>query len=266
MIGVYEDKNINNGKKILIYNPSSYNKAFYIKYRINNITVKHNDIGELSWEIIGEEFNEPIENFKATIHIPTNTNINAWVHGDAYGKINIIDNETVFITTTNLNSNTPIDVRITFDSNVINQSNKTTNTNALDKIILYETNNQNKTTEEQIASQYIKNLEVNLERYYYETAFDYISNISDQNIRDKYLNKLSELKSLLDKKEEQNAIEAIEKINISPTYPNYKYAMTKILTLDNEITKSNLLIKLTTTEELIKKEEIKKEIINYFGF
>ena len=45
--GVYELSNKTNGISLKIYNPSSKDKAFYVKFKLKNIAVLHNDIGEL---------------------------------------------------------------------------------------------------------------------------------------------------------------------------------------------------------------------------
>ena len=56
--GVYTQSNIASGVDMLIYNPSSKNRAFYVEYTINNIAVKWNDIGELNWTMFSDEQKE----------------------------------------------------------------------------------------------------------------------------------------------------------------------------------------------------------------
>ena len=93
--GVYTENYKSNGKSILIYNPSKENKAFYLKYVVKNISIKHNDVAEIGWNTIGNEFRESIANLEITLHIPGNKNVRAWAHGPLNGNVNIIDSETV---------------------------------------------------------------------------------------------------------------------------------------------------------------------------
>ena len=54
--GVYDYDTTSTGKDIMIYNPSRKNKSFYLKYRLNNMAILFNDVGELGWNVIGNAF------------------------------------------------------------------------------------------------------------------------------------------------------------------------------------------------------------------
>ncbi len=142
--GVYTVDDENYGNRILMYNPSSYHKAFYIKYRILNMAIRHNDVGEIGWNIVGNALTESVGNLKGYLHFPGNTNIRVWGHGPLNGSVQIMNSETVYASIQNLSSYRAIDVRATFDLDVIKDSKKETNVNALDKIILYEINLANR--------------------------------------------------------------------------------------------------------------------------
>lgn len=270
--GVYTvDSNLN-GKSVLIYNPSSYNNAFYIKYIIKNIAIKHNDVAEIGWNVIGNKLSESVANLKVTLHIPNNQNIKAWAHGPLNGNVKIIDSETVEFTITGLSSYRAIDIRATFDLNVINESTKTTNTDALEKIILYETDkaeqaNYERQNKQKIiindATRKLNSFEVNITRYNYQYALATINKIEDNNIKTELMNKLITLKNELDILEEQEAREELEFALRYPTYYNYKSLQEKIEILDNIEVKTELLIGLKKVEKLIKIEEKKLEKTNY---
>lgn len=269
--GVYEESIETNGKSLLIYNPSSEKKAFYIKYRIKNIAIRHNDVAELGWNIFNDNSSESIGNLKLTLHIPNNTNAKAWAHGPLNGNVEIVDNETILVTITNLSSYRAIDVRTTFDLEVINKSTKTTNVAALDKIILYETDQaaqanyerENKELiNQQNALEYLNRFEINLTRYNYEYALEYINKITDGNVKNEYLNRLKGLKVLLDVEEEKIAKSSLEYAQYYPDYYNYENAKEKIETLDNLELKKNLLEELKQVAEIIKRDELKKEKTN----
>lgn len=269
--GVYEESIEPNGKSLLIYNPSSKKKAFYIKYRIKNIAIRHNDVAELGWNIFNDNSSESVGNLKLTLHIPNNNNAKAWAHGPLNGNVEIVDDETILVTITNLSSYSAIDVRTTFDLEVINKSTKITNVAALDKIILYENDQaaqanyerENKELiNQQNALEHLNRFEINLTRYNYEYALEYINKITDENVKNEYLKRLKELKVLLDIEEEKIAKSSLESAQYYSDYYNYENAKENIEILDNLELKKKLLEELKQVAEIIKKAELKKEKTN----
>lgn len=270
--GVYEEEYETDGESILIYNPSSYNKAFYIKYRIKNIAIRHNDVGEIGWNVVGNELSESVGRLKMYLHIPGNTNVRAWAHGPLNGNVDIIDNETVLLTISNLSSYRAVDVRATFDLSVIDKSSKVTNVSALDKIILYETDkaeqaNYERQNEEKIKIQNAENalseFEVNVTRYNYKTATSYIDLLDDSDTKTEYLNRLEKTKLQLDKIEEEEASEALAYAQEYLTYYNYEYAKEKIEILDNDEVRKSLLNELLLVEDILREKELQLETRNY---
>lgn len=134
--GFYVNNLMEDGNHIMVYNPSNYNKAFYIKYRIKNKAIKHNDVGEIALNVARNT--DSINNLKIHLHIPGNTDLRAWAAGPLNGDLNIVDSENALFTISELSKETTIDIRATFDVNVIKESTKITNTDALDRIIVYE--------------------------------------------------------------------------------------------------------------------------------
>lgn len=137
--GVYTQSNSSNGVSLLIYNPSSKSRAFYTEYTITNMAIVHNDIAELGFNIF-TELREYIDNLEMTIHIPNNQDLlRVWAHGPLWGESKIIDNQTVKITIQDIDPYTGLDTRIAFDKDVLKDSNKFSNVDALDTIIELET-------------------------------------------------------------------------------------------------------------------------------
>lgn len=70
-------------QKIKVYSPSNNTtKTFKIDYIINNLCVKHNDIGELYYNFIGGAWEVEIKNLNIDIYIPQNREqIQVWGHG-----------------------------------------------------------------------------------------------------------------------------------------------------------------------------------------
>lgn len=136
--GVYT-LDINGGTYSLkIFNPSHYNKIFYIEYIIKNMAIKHKDVGELGYNIF-TSLNEDLTNLNVRIKVPGNKNIRAWGHGSLLGLVKIESNESVLVTLDYLNAYEAVDVRVVFDKNILSESTKVLNENALDKIIKEET-------------------------------------------------------------------------------------------------------------------------------
>ena len=198
--GVYTIDDEYDGVDLRIYLPSSKNKAFYIKYRLRNMGILHNDIGELGWNVVGDSLSESVANLVVYINIPNNKNITkVWAHGPYHGESKIISKDKVMASIHHLDSYTSVDVRVAFDKSVISNSSKTTNVNALDKIIKYETDEAEKANYErdkydEININYINNyfdlLDKTPSRSTYDILYDYIYNLYNVTIREEYFNKL----------------------------------------------------------------------------
>ena len=160
--GIYTESPDYDGKSIKIFLPSSKYKAFYVKYKLHNMAILHNDVGELGWNIFGTQLTESINNLVVYINIPNNNNIRVWAHGPLNGESKILSNDKVKISLRGLNSRTAIDARITFDKNVISESTKKTNVDGLNKIIKYETDlaeeaNRRREESDKMYLEYIEN-------------------------------------------------------------------------------------------------------------
>ena len=136
--GVYTLDINKNVYSLKIFNPSHYNKIFYIEYVIKNMAIKHKDVGELGYNIF-TSLNEDLTNLNVRIKVPGNKNIKAWGHGSLLGLVQIESKESVLVTLDYLNAYEAVDVRVVFDKNILSESTKVLNENALDKIIKEET-------------------------------------------------------------------------------------------------------------------------------
>lgn len=212
--GVYTETEIDGGLSTRIFMPSRKKKAFYIKYILNNMAVLHDDVGELGWSIFDKSLNESIKNLRVYVNISNNKDIiKVWAHGPENGKSNIISTEKVEATINNLNSNTAIDIRVVFDKNVINNSNKTTNVSALDKIINYETelaNISNKTRENYIERKFYT-LKSMPSMDNYNNVLNSINEYGSEEKTEYYLNRLYEYKDKVDEYEYNNFEYEIQK-------------------------------------------------------
>lgn len=124
----------------MLYNPSSRKKAFYIEYILKNVIVGHNDINELRLNLLDSSFNESLDSINIKVKLPQEANdLRAWAHGPLWGNIKIDDNkEYVTFTIDEYGAYTAVDIRITFDKNLVTTS-KQTNVDKLSSVIDEET-------------------------------------------------------------------------------------------------------------------------------
>jgi hypothetical protein len=130
-----------NGNSIRMYNPSSnFDGFFYVEYLLKNVVVKHNDTAELRLNILDNSFSEYLNDFKMKVHLPSkDSNFRIWGHGPLFGETDRENDDTGIISVTDLDSNTMIDVRMTFNKDLIPNSNKLSDKDNFDNIIKEET-------------------------------------------------------------------------------------------------------------------------------
>ncbi len=137
--GVYKLTPDNNGIEVKIYNPSFYETGFYLEYTITDAVIIHNDVAEIGWNFFGKDYNENTNNLIINFYLPnTNRTLKGWVHGPLDGQIELINNYQAEVTYHYLPSNTPIDVRLVFDKDIVPNATKKSNIKALDYILQIE--------------------------------------------------------------------------------------------------------------------------------
>ena len=135
--------------------------AFLIEYTIDDALVLHQDIAELYWTFIGDTSNEEIEDLQIRVNLPkedTSENFYFWVHGDLTGNSEAIGKSGVLASIKKLQSETEIDMRITFDKNMVTNVSKKTNEQALTKIKEIETVRINEANEKRKKARIITNI------------------------------------------------------------------------------------------------------------
>ena len=137
--GVYQETATSDGKSYLIYNPSSYNKDFYIEYKIKNLAVVHNDIAEMGWNIF-TTLAEDVLKLEVVVNLPNNSKeLRVWAHGPLTGNIDIESKQKFVLTLNGLYANEAIDTRFVFDKDYIVNPVKVSGVEALSKIVEVET-------------------------------------------------------------------------------------------------------------------------------
>ena len=143
--GVYELSYLSNGLSIKMFNETyKSTTAFYIEYIIEDVAVLHNDVAELYYNFIGENFDDDIKNIEIRVKLSeiTNGEVRVWAHGPLNGEVDIYKengmNYGVIASIQDLDKNTPVDIRMTYPKE-LNNSTKTSGINALDYILEVET-------------------------------------------------------------------------------------------------------------------------------
>lgn len=140
----YLENNIPNGKSYKMYFKSSDDKvAFKLKYLVKDVVVLHKDIAELYWTFIGQDYEDDIRDLQIKVNLPqkdTSDNFRVWAHGEMAGEIYRYDNEYALAIVKKLEAYNPVDIRLTFASDVLNSNlvSKKTNENALEGILEVE--------------------------------------------------------------------------------------------------------------------------------
>lgn len=127
----------------MYYRSNNESVAFLLDYKLDKAIVLHNDVAELYWQFIGNDFTDQINDLKIRIHLPNNDesdSFRVWAHGDLTGEIKKENNKTVYAYVKYLYPNSPVDIRITFDKNLITDTSKAKKSNeeALDSILKVE--------------------------------------------------------------------------------------------------------------------------------
>ncbi|MBQ4031556.1 MAG: DUF2207 domain-containing protein [Bacilli bacterium] len=269
--GVYTEEMTTFDSTYMIYNPSYNSKAFYLKYRLKNIVVVHNDVAELYWNLPIDELNESIYLVKATINLPNNKEVKTWAHGPLNGEVKIIDSTKVEATVYEIPARTAMDVRVTFDKKVVSKSTKQSNIAALDKILAYEeekaeeANNQRRELDksrQETARNALKRLKKNLTRYNYKYAYNCIQLVMDPEVKEELEKELEELHQQLNIKEEKKAKKALKLVKAVPIPMFYNLADGRIAVLDNKELQKDLKKELDDCKDRV---ESFVERIEYTG-
>lgn len=266
--GVYEKNDSNIGMSLRIYLPSYKNKAFYLKYRIKNMAILHEDIAELGWNILGTELSESIKNLIVYVNIPNNKEVKVWAHGPLYGESKIINPNKIMVKVANLDAYEPIDVRLVFDKLAIKDSLKKSNVKALDKILVYEEEAAKIANEKRQeildnaqneAMSVINHCMEYRSRYCLKQSKEYLKNIYDVNLQKEYAEKIKQIELMIIEDEKNNAIYDVKMFEENLEYFYYKEALESVGILSDGTLKSELQNRINAALELLKEKEYKQE-------
>lgn len=211
--GKYVVTNRYNGDTYRIYNPSKGKvRGFYIEYKVKNIGVVHQDVAEVYMNLF-DELTEYVGYLEMRIHIPNNEELlRGWAHGPLTGNITLENNQLIKVTASKISPNTPIDVRFAFDKEVLKNSTKTTNVEALDKIVSVETERANEANEmrenakkqlENEAKEAVTYVEKYPTRDNYINAYQSVMYLSTGDLKNELLQRLDVVLDTIETKEQR---------------------------------------------------------------
>lgn len=129
----------NDNLRIKIYSPSEdESKTFRLSYRLKNVAIKFNDVGELYYKFWGDESDTAIDNFTIFLTLPSPVNKNdlhVFAHGPEDGMFDTLNGSMIKFYIPHVSSRTFVETRIVFPSDIIAISNNIRNTNGLQGIL-----------------------------------------------------------------------------------------------------------------------------------
>ena len=225
--GVYELTQRSSGTDFKIYCPDDKNKVICIEYTITDAVVVHNDVAELYWNVLGEYFEEDVQDFQVLIHLPgEDSDVRIWSHGPLTGKNQILNSKTLYFEDTNVDSYTPETVRVMFNKELVPLATKKSNVDGRENILRYEqmmADTANREREnaklelENEASQAVLDLEENPRIYYYNTALELVNQLDEESEqKQNFLDRIEKTKDLVNENWKQNlqySLESLENDN-----------------------------------------------------
>ena len=140
--GMYELTKSEDQIKVKTYMPSSYASVFYLEYTVKNVAVIHNDVAEINWNLLGNSYEENINDFKTRITLPKDdSDLRVWLKGSEKtlnGVIKKTNDHQADVSFDFLGAYNPVTVRLMFNKDQIPYSYKRTGTDAKEKILEVE--------------------------------------------------------------------------------------------------------------------------------
>lgn len=248
--GVFIMDENDTGIELKIFCPDKKEKVICTEYTITDAVVVHNDIAELYWNLIGDNYRENIQDFRVVINLPGEDNdVRIWTHGPLTGVNRIVDSKTLEFQDSNVDNYTPETLRIMFNKDLVPLATKKSNIDGKENILKYEVSmadtanakrEQEKLNLENLASEAVIQFEKNPDiKFYYDNALELVNKLDDSNAqKQEYLDRIE---TALEKEAEYEVLN-VEKYSYI-FYYNDALELINNLSDDNQ-TKKELLNRL----------------------
>lgn len=136
----YVESFIKNGNSYKMYYKAEEEKvAFFLEYTLEDVAVLHHDVAEVYYTFIGDAFEDKIKNVEIHLTLPTpDKTMRIWAHGELTGEVKKMSDQTISATIKKLAPFSPVDLRVTFDREMLNGVTKQSAYDALPSILEVE--------------------------------------------------------------------------------------------------------------------------------
>ncbi len=107
------------------FEANNEDRTFIISYVVDNAVLVHNDVAELYWQFIGDEWDEKTDYARVILYLPEGAaaeSIRAWGHGPLDGSVRIVDAATVEWIVEDLPARTFLEGRVAFPLQLVTQA------------------------------------------------------------------------------------------------------------------------------------------------
>ena len=130
---------------IKMFMPSSYASVFYLEYTVKDVVVVHNDVAEINWNLLGDSYEENIDDFQARVTLPKDdSDLRVWLKGSEKtlnGVIKKTNDHQADVSFDFLGAYNPITVRLMFNKSQTPNATKTSGVDGKEKILAVEKKN-----------------------------------------------------------------------------------------------------------------------------
>lgn len=132
------------GSSITMYNENTRGESgFVLCYTLKDLVLVHNDVAELYYNFIPKGFDDKLRDVKVSVNLPSiDDTLRVWAHGAIYGNVEKVSNDnysSLVATIDQVYSGEVLNIRMTFNKDLVSNSTRFTNKNELDNIISDET-------------------------------------------------------------------------------------------------------------------------------
>ena len=142
--GTFLLENTDDLLEFTVYNPMQDEVQTVIyEYRIPEIITNYNDVAELNRKIIGENWEDSIENITIKITLPKAVRegqLRAWGHGDRAGEVTLQDNQVVLLTLPYNPVESFVEARVIFPPKITQNNPHVVNEDKYEEIMAFEEN------------------------------------------------------------------------------------------------------------------------------
>ncbi|HCX64211.1 MAG TPA: hypothetical protein DHN33_03265, partial [Eubacteriaceae bacterium] len=111
-------------------------KTLIVEYTLEDVVVVHNDVAELYWSFVGEDWENHLGFVEVNMILPgSSEELRVFAHGPLHGNSELVNDQQARLTIEGLNAGEAVDGRLIFSPNLAASAVKQTDMEALDGIL-----------------------------------------------------------------------------------------------------------------------------------